>query len=108
MAAADVRAVVLLPDRERKLVPSGADAADFTLSVHDEAVAKWVFENGQMAGHGTATLPGSEGVYLPLPTSRGVVGVLGVIPLSARTVDMEQIHLSGSIRRPDRLGVGTD
>jgi len=93
VAASDVRAVVLLPDQERRLVPSGA-AAGFTLSVHDEAVAKWVLEHGQTAGRGTATLPGSEGIYLPLPTSRGIFGVLGVIPSgSAPTVDIEQLHL---------------
>ena len=53
-----------------------------------------MLEHGQTAGRGTATLPGSEGVYLPLPTSRGTVGVLGVIPSgSAQTVDIEQLHL---------------
>jgi two-component system, OmpR family, sensor histidine kinase KdpD len=94
MAATDVRAVVLLPDENRNLAPSITDADSITLSVHDEAVAKWVLEHGEVAGRGTATLPGSEGIYLPLPTSRGVVGVLGVIPSSAtRTVDIEQIHL---------------
>ena len=82
------------PIKSGRLVPSGADAGGFALSVHDEAVAKWVLEHGQTAGRGTATLPGSEGVYLPLPTSRGTVGVLGVIPSgSAQTVDIEQLHL---------------
>lgn len=116
MAASDVRAVVLLPDRDRNLAPSGIDgdkedrsdvperpagslaqvgaAPLFSLSVHDEAVAKWVLEHGQIAGRGTATLPGSEGTYFPLPTSRGVVGVLGVVPSgSVQTVDIEQLHL---------------
>jgi two-component system sensor histidine kinase KdpD len=64
------------------------------LSVHDEAVAKWVLEHGQTAGRGTATLPGSEGTYFPLPTSRGVVGVLGVVSSdAAKTIDIEQLHL---------------
>jgi two-component system, OmpR family, sensor histidine kinase KdpD len=108
-AAADVRAVVLLPekgDRSNLCEAPGADqrslgpsrqfgpVPSFALSVHDEAVAKWVLENGQIAGRGTATLPGSEGVYLPLPTARGTVGVLGVIPSgSAQSVDVEQLHL---------------
>jgi len=109
-AAAEVRAVVLLPGEkgdksnlpERPggcfaqigLIPFFSDAAGFALSAHEEAVAKWVFEHGQTAGRGTATLPGSEGVYLPLPTSRGTVGVLGVIPSDpAHTVDIEQLHL---------------
>ncbi len=108
--AADVRAVVLVPDQDRKLVPIGArrekggsphlpDAQMgtvpfFPLSQHDEAVAKWVLEHGQTAGRGTATLPGAEGTYLPLATSRGTVGVLGVVPaVAAQTVDLEQLHL---------------
>ncbi len=94
MAASDVCAVVLLPDRDRNLAPSGTNTDSFALSVHDEAVAKWVLEHGETAGRGTATLPGSEGVYLPLPTSRGTVGVLGVIPSnSASALDIEQLHL---------------
>jgi two-component system sensor histidine kinase KdpD len=94
MAASDVRAVVLLPDQNRQLTPSGADDPGFALSVHEAAVAKWVLEHGQTAGRGTATLPGSEGVYFPLSTSRGAVGVLGAIPSSAaKIVDTEQVHL---------------
>jgi two-component system sensor histidine kinase KdpD len=113
MAASDVRAVVLLPGekgdrrhlgeapggppRQMASVPffsSGTDGDGFALGVHEEAVAQWVLEHGQTAGRGTATLPGSEGTYFPLSTSRGVVGVLGVIPSSvARSVDIEQIHL---------------
>ena len=110
MAASDVRAVVLLPDQsngsqERADRSNLCEAPEgplrklglstgFTLSVHDEAVAKWVLEHGQTAGRGTATLPGSEGIYLPLPTSRGTVGVLGVIPPApTQTVDIEQLHL---------------
>jgi len=92
--ASDVRAVVLLPDRDRKLVPAGAQPDSLVLSQHDEAVARWVLEHGQTAGRGTATLPGAEGVYLPLTTSRGTVGVLGVAPSgAAQTLDLEQLHL---------------
>lgn len=93
-AAADVRAIVLLPDPSRNLIPSGTDADSPTLSAHEEAVARWVLEHGETAGRGTATLPGSEGVYLPLPTSRGTVGVLGVVPsASAPDLDVDQLHL---------------
>jgi two-component system sensor histidine kinase KdpD len=94
MAASDVRVIVLLPDPDRKLIASGGDGNGATLSVHEEAVAKWVLEHGEPAGRGTATLPGSEGIYFPLPASHGVVGVLGVFAASAaQTVDIEQIHL---------------
>lgn len=92
--AADVRAAILLPDPDRKLVSTGASSDGLVLSQHDEAVAKWVLDHGQTAGRGTATLPGAEGIYLPLTTSRGTVGVLGVVPSGAtHSVDIEQLHL---------------
>jgi two-component system sensor histidine kinase KdpD len=57
-------------------------------------VAKWVLEQGQVAGQGTTTLPGAAGIYLPLPASHGTVGVLGVLPADARRIaDPEQLHL---------------
>ncbi len=109
MAASDVQAAVLLPgekgDRSNLPERPGGCSAQigpvpffssggFVLSSHDEAVAKWVLDHGQTAGRGTATLPGSEGTYLPLATSRGTLGVLGVIPAGpARTIDIEQLHL---------------
>jgi two-component system sensor histidine kinase KdpD len=94
MAASDVRALVLLPDQERQLVSTGADAPDFVLNPHEEAVAKWVLKYGQTAGRGTTTLPGSEGIYLPLTTLRETVGILGVIPSNAaQAIDIEQLHL---------------
>jgi two-component system sensor histidine kinase KdpD len=92
--AADVRAVVLLPGEGGKLVPTGAQPGGFVPSQHDEAVAKWVLEHGQTAGRGTTTLPGAEGVYLPLTSSRGTFGVLGVAPsVDAQAIDPEQLHL---------------
>lgn len=93
MAAVDVQATVLLPDKDQKLVAFGQNLNDTSLNIHSEAVAKWAFDHGQTAGRGTATLPGSQGLYLPLQTSRKSVGVLGVIPLSSKSVDFDQIHL---------------
>ena len=48
------------------------------------AVAHWVYEHRQLAGLGTATLPGARALYLPLVGSRGAVGVLGMSPADAR------------------------
>lgn len=70
------------------LVEGGAPPA------RDEGVPVWVFEHRQPAGNGTQTLPGSEGVYLPLLADVGVVGVLGVVPGAAGpTLDMSQFQL---------------
>jgi two-component system sensor histidine kinase KdpD len=93
-AATDIRAIVLLPNKDGQLLPVGNNPGDYALSPHEAAVAKWVFEHGQTAGKGTAILPGAEGVYLPISKSRGALGVLGVVPAdSMRTVDFEHLHL---------------
>ncbi len=46
------------------------------------AVATWAFEHGQLAGRGSDTLPDASMHYQPLKTTRGVIGVLGVKPVS--------------------------
>jgi two-component system sensor histidine kinase KdpD len=76
------------------LAPISSETASFDDGPHDEAVARWVFDHGEIAGHGTATLPGSAALYLPLRASHGIVGVLGVLPNSPwRPVDPERLHL---------------
>lgn len=93
-AAADAKAAVLLPDADGRLVPLGADVGGFAPSSHDHAVAEWVLRHGQTAGQGTETLPGAEGLYLPLPASHGTVGVLGVLAAGdGRLIAPEQLHL---------------
>jgi two-component system sensor histidine kinase KdpD len=56
-----------------------------SLSEDDRAVADWTLVHGQEAGRGTGTLPAASMRYVPLKTTRGVVGVLGVKPLDAST-----------------------
>jgi two-component system sensor histidine kinase KdpD len=46
----------------------------------EQAVAGWVYEHRKMAGKGTDTFSGSEGLYVPLIGSQEIVGVLGVFP----------------------------
>jgi len=68
----DARVSVLLADREGRLqTGSGSDA-------NEMAVAQWVYERGQIAGHGTETLPGARGIYLPLRGSEHAIGVMGL------------------------------
>ena len=44
------------------------------------AAARWAFGKQEEAGSGTTTLPSAAWRFLPIRTSRGVVGVLGVRP----------------------------
>lgn len=72
-------AVILLPDPQRRLQPLRPHAA-LVLNEQEAGVAQWVFEHQEAAGRGTATLPGSKALYLPLKATTGTVGVLGVLP----------------------------
>jgi two-component system sensor histidine kinase KdpD len=70
--------VVLLPEGDHLLVhPPGTGLA---LNADDIAVATWAFQHGTVAGYDTDTLHGSRLRYIPLQSSAGVFGVLGVKP----------------------------
>lgn len=73
--------VIFLPegDKNEKLKPYTPNP-NFTLDEHELAVATWSYQHGQPAGRGTETLIASDSRYIPLKTSKGVVGVLGVKP----------------------------
>lgn len=79
---------VLLPAKE-ELKP-WAKSDNFTLDENEQAVATWVFQHGQPAGHGTDTLAGSKNSYLPLKTGQNVSGVIGIH--IAATVDLAPDH----------------
>jgi two-component system, OmpR family, sensor histidine kinase KdpD len=70
-------AVVLLPQAGR-LRP--AATTEVPLEPDALAAATWSFEHGLAAGRGTDQLPGAPMRFLPLKTSRGVLGVLGLHP----------------------------
>jgi two-component system sensor histidine kinase KdpD len=46
----------------------------------EQGVAQWVYDHRQLAGSGTQTLPGVQGVYFPLVAPHKVLGVLGMLP----------------------------
>jgi len=70
--------VVLLPDENNLIVhPSGSG---LILNADDIAVATWAFQHGAVAGYDTDTLHGSRLRYIPLQSSAGVLGILGVKP----------------------------
>jgi two-component system sensor histidine kinase KdpD len=85
---------VLLPDATGRVAPRSVPAATLATDAAEQAVAQWVFEHGEVAGRGTATLPGAAALHVPLLGSRGAVGVLGVKPADAHAFDSpEQLHL---------------
>ncbi|MCJ7831592.1 MAG: DUF4118 domain-containing protein [Dehalococcoidia bacterium] len=73
-------AAILLPDPSSGTVVAQALTPGLELNENELAVATWAYRNAQPAGRGTDTLPAAAARYLPLETSRGVVGVLGLKP----------------------------
>jgi two-component system sensor histidine kinase KdpD len=85
--------LLLLPDSSGKVSERAGESVTFILDTREQAVAQWVFDHGQAAGKTTQTLPAAKGLYLPLKTSRGVVGVLGVHPADPESLaSPERLH----------------
>jgi two-component system sensor histidine kinase KdpD len=68
----------LLPDETRTVVhPAGFG---ISLDADDVAVATWAYKHGAVAGYDTDTLHGSRLRYIPVQTSQGILGIMGVKP----------------------------
>jgi len=72
-----VNVVLLTPD-EHTLALRAAYPPEDILDDADLAAAKWCWEHNQPAGRGADTLPGAKRLFLPIRTSRGPVGVVGL------------------------------
>ncbi|HEV7507397.1 MAG TPA: sensor histidine kinase KdpD [Thermoanaerobaculia bacterium] len=86
--------LLLLPDETGRLAERAAEVVTYLFDIREQAVSQWVFDHGRMAGKTTDTLPAAKGLYIPLRTSQGIVGVLGVHPADPqRLVAPEHLHL---------------
>jgi two-component system sensor histidine kinase KdpD len=75
--------LIFLPARNSSLTPqidNRNSAFIRALNPQEMGIVQWVFDHSQEAGLSTRTLPGAFGLYLPLNTSRGTIGVLGIYP----------------------------
>jgi two-component system sensor histidine kinase KdpD len=72
--------LIVLPDDHGILHERAAESVTYRFDEREQAVASWVFAQGKMAGMTTDTLPAAKGLYLPLRTARGTLGVLGLHP----------------------------
>jgi len=79
-AAAGAKAVVLLPEGEDLMVAASAPPVDppLQLGAAAMAAARWTWEKGEPAGHGTGTLPQTSWTFRPLQGVRGRSGVAGI------------------------------
>jgi two-component system, OmpR family, sensor histidine kinase KdpD len=84
---------LLLPDESGRLVPRRVAPEGMALGVTEMGVAQWAFEHREVAGQGTATLPGARALCVPLAGPRGAVGVLVIVPPDARAFESpEALH----------------
>ena len=70
--------VFLLPERN-ELVMHHASGG-LRLDADDMAVATWAYQHGNIAGYDTDTLHGSRLRYIPIQSTQGVLGIMGVKP----------------------------
>jgi len=76
-AAANAEAIVLLPRGDEIEAVAGAPVLE-VLGAAAMAAARWAWEKGEPAGHGTGTLPQASWTFWPLQGVRERVGVAGV------------------------------
>jgi two-component system sensor histidine kinase KdpD len=74
----EVDAVLLFPDKARKLELASAVPPDSVLGTIDNAAAEWAFERKEVAGRSSATLAASEWLFQPLLAGGEALGVLGI------------------------------
>lgn len=67
--------VLLLVPHQQHLTALGPPTE---IDEREIAVARWAFDHSLPAGRGTQTLPSGSALYLPVVTSRGTIGVLGL------------------------------
>jgi two-component system sensor histidine kinase KdpD len=78
--ALDCRVAVLVPRPGGGLERVHASPGLGGDSDRDAGVGEWVLQHQKEAGLGTSTLPSAGALYVPLPASGGVVGVLALHP----------------------------
>ncbi|MGH6966486.1 MAG: ATP-binding protein, partial [Phenylobacterium sp.] len=88
-AATGAAAIVLTPLDDDIALAASSPPLD-ELSAGDMAAARWAWEKGEPAGHGTGTLPTAAWTFRPLQGVKSRAGVVGVEPLAIATEDGER------------------
>ena len=77
-ATLDCQSLILMPDAGGTLQQVQGHPTIDELDARAEGAARWAFEKNEPAGAGTATLPMSEWLFVPLATAGAALGVVGV------------------------------
>lgn len=70
--------LLLIADASNRVRVAAGDPQKFEFSGNEIRTAEWVYRKGEIAGHGTDTLAGSKGTYIPLKGREKISGVLAV------------------------------
>jgi PAS domain S-box-containing protein len=98
--------VVLLTVDGDRLVVRGTHPQSRPLREEEMAAAMFVLRHDREARSGTDTAPGTNWLFLPLGTARGVVGVIGVHSTSgAPTLTVDQRELLHSLARQTAIAI---
>ncbi len=79
---------ILLPEKDRLLVRAATPETE--VDDHEMAVGIWSFQHGIIAGRGTSTLSGAKFRFIPMRTSEGIAGVIGVRPREKEAIGPDQ------------------
>ncbi|MBB6306416.1 sensor histidine kinase [Xanthobacter tagetidis] len=77
-ATLDCRSLILMPAPSGALEQVQGHPSIEDLDARAEGAARWAFERNEPAGSGTATLPMSEWLFVPLAAGERPLGVIGV------------------------------
>jgi two-component system sensor histidine kinase KdpD len=73
-------AMFLLPGDDGKLELAAAFPPGDVIEEAERGAAQWSLDRGRPAGRGADTLPGGRRLFLPLRTTSGTIGVVGLGP----------------------------
>jgi len=79
MGIFDVSVTIWLPQNDGRLKPIIGKLPS-TNTIKETSVVQWCFDNNQIAGRHTMTMPSAIGLYFPVTAPSGTLGVLGVLP----------------------------
>lgn len=77
-AVLECETIVLLPDEAGRLAIAGAFPPEDRMEPRETSAAGYAFDHGEPAGKGSATLPASRWLFLPLAAADRRIGVLGL------------------------------
>ncbi|BAT58462.1 sensor protein KdpD [Variibacter gotjawalensis] len=91
--ALNCRSLILMPNAVGALEQVQGHPSIEDLDARAEGAARWAYEKNETTGAGTTTLPTSEWLFVPLATTRAVLGVIGVQFLDSKKLDPERKRL---------------